>query len=88
MPRVIVNIFFIVAGVVIPRLSTLELTVQRHFCSILKHEYAANVSTSDGCRSLIVELRPLAQAAIPFAAYVLPRLQSLRFLSVKVTARR
>jgi hypothetical protein len=31
-----VNIFSIVAGVVIQCLSTLELTVQRHFCSILK----------------------------------------------------
>jgi hypothetical protein len=33
-----VNIFSIVVGVVIQSLSTLELTVQRHFCSILKHQ--------------------------------------------------
>ena len=38
MPGVIVNIFSIVVGVVIQSLSTLELTVRRHFCSILKHE--------------------------------------------------
>ena len=33
------NIFSIVVGVVIQCLSTLELTVQRHFCSILKHPH-------------------------------------------------
>ena len=38
MPEVIVNIFSIVAGVVIQCLSTLGLTVQRHFCSILGHK--------------------------------------------------
>ena len=87
MPDLIVNMSSMVCAVT-HFLCTLELTVQRHFCSILKHENAANASTSDGCRSLIVELRPLAQAAIPFAAYVLPRFQSLRFLSVRVTTRR
>jgi hypothetical protein len=70
MPDVIVNMSSMGMRSVIHFLYTLELTVQRHICSILKHEYAANVSTSDGCRSLIVDLRPLAQAAIPFAAYV------------------
>jgi hypothetical protein len=34
---------------VIHFLCTLELTARRHFCSILKHEYSANASTSDGC---------------------------------------
>src|SRR5437867_3040565 len=38
MPGVIVNIFSIVVGVVIQSLSTLEVTVQRHFCSILGHK--------------------------------------------------
>src|SRR6266536_4043663 len=37
MPRVIVNISSIFTGQVIQSLSTLELTVQRHFCSNLKH---------------------------------------------------
>ena len=40
MPRVIVNTFSIVVGRVIQCLSTLELTVQRHFCSILKHPHS------------------------------------------------
>ena len=40
MPRVIVNTFSIVVGRVIQFLSTLELTVQRHFCSILKHPHS------------------------------------------------
>src|SRR5437763_14454360 len=51
MPSVIVNISSIVAALVIQSLSTLELTVWRHFCSILKHqsstalsEWGANVS--------------------------------------------
>src|SRR5262245_51593389 len=37
MPRVVVNISSIFTGRVIQSLSTLELTVQRHFCSNLKH---------------------------------------------------
>ena len=37
MPRVVVNISSIFKGRVIQSLSTLELTVQRHFCSNLKH---------------------------------------------------
>jgi hypothetical protein len=35
-----VNTFSIVVGLVIQCLSTLELTVQRHFCSILKHPHS------------------------------------------------
>src|SRR5262249_43294903 len=34
---------------VIQSLSTLELTVARHFCSILKHESHANASTDGSC---------------------------------------
>ena len=35
-------------------LSTLELTAERHFCSILKHEEDANASTSDAWPSSIL----------------------------------
>jgi len=54
MPDVIVNMSSIGIRAIIHFLCTLELTVQRHFCSILKHEYAANASISDGCRSLML----------------------------------
>jgi hypothetical protein len=37
MPRVIVNICSMVTGRVIQSLSTLELTIERHFCSNLEH---------------------------------------------------
>lgn len=48
MPSVVVNISSIVTGLVIQFLSTLELTVQRHVCSILKHE---NCRGADSPRS-------------------------------------
>jgi hypothetical protein len=38
MPLAVVNISSIVTSLVIQFLSTLELTVERHVCSILKHE--------------------------------------------------
>jgi hypothetical protein len=38
MPAVIVNMSSMVVRAVIHFLCTLELTVERHFCSILKHE--------------------------------------------------
>ncbi len=53
------NIFSIVAGLVIQYLSTLELTVQRHFCSILKHEGSDASSTDDGLRAVELTLRRL-----------------------------
>src|SRR6266481_3171881 len=95
MPPVIVNIFSIVAGVVIQWLSTLELTVQRHFCSILKHENSDASSTNDGFRAVELTLRrlpnfatanPSCGAVIPCLAYLRTRrYQPLRFLSVRVT---
>ena len=79
------NIFSIVVGVVIQSLSTLELTVQRHFCSILKHGNSDAVK-----RTATAELRHrqirLAAPFIPWLAYLrLRRYQSRRFLSVRVT---
>ena len=45
--------FFHRHSLVIQFLSTLELTAERHFCSILKHKLNANASMSGACRSPI-----------------------------------
>jgi hypothetical protein len=47
MPLVVVNIFPIVTRVVIQFLSTLEVTVRRHFCSILKHKSSGTVEAAE-----------------------------------------
>ena len=82
MPRVIVNISSIVTGEVIQSLSTLELTAERHFCSILKHESDAKASTSGGCQSSIlncdgcpsrgspVPLTRFGATSVSFASYL------------------
>ena len=46
--------FFHRHSLVIQFLSTLELTAERHFCSILKHERHANASTRDNYPSEIL----------------------------------
>lgn len=66
MPLVIVNIFSIVAGLVIQCLSTLELTVEGHFCSILKHECSAlQRTTASGGRVNMRRLPKLATVNPP-----------------------
>src|SRR5213080_2474197 len=95
MPWVIVNNFSIVAGLLIQCLSTLELTVQRHVCSILKHENQTPFQQTMGFRAVAQTLRPMRQArhgeSVLWHRYFLsahsrtPRSQLLRFLSVSVT---
>src|SRR5438034_2161201 len=63
MPGVIVNIFSIVAGVVIQCLSTLGLTVQRHFCSILEHESFRHLSKGPSLRAVEFTSRRLRNFA-------------------------
>jgi hypothetical protein len=73
---------------VIHLLCTLELTVERHFCSILKHESDANASTNGGCQSSILNCDGWPSRGSPCRVLVLARLQSLRFLPVRLTTNR
>ena len=73
---------------VIHFLCTLELTVERHFCSILKHESDANASTSGGCQSSILNCDGCPSRGSPCRLPALARLQFLRFLSVRRTTSR
>jgi hypothetical protein len=73
---------------VIHFLCTLELTVERHFCSILKHESDANASTSGGCQSSILNCDGCPSRGSPCRVLALARLQSLRFLPVRLTTNR
>jgi hypothetical protein len=72
---------------VIQSLSTLELTAERHFCSILKHEQYANASISGACdRQFRVARGPGRDFLCRLPA--LARLQLFRFLSVRLTTSR
>jgi hypothetical protein len=73
---------------VIHFLCTLELTVERHFCSILKHGSDANPSTSGGCQSSILNCDDCPSRGSPCRLPALARLQFLRFLSVRRTTSR
>jgi hypothetical protein len=69
---------------VIQCLSTLELTVPRHFCSILKHGYNANASAADACRCNF-QLPRTRQPATPASDGAGSRGQSVWFLPVRLT---
>jgi hypothetical protein len=73
---------------VIHFLCTLELTVGRHLCSILKHEEDANASTSDAWPSSILNCDGCPSHGSLCCELAFSRLQVLRFLPVRLTTSR
>ena len=53
------------SGVVIQSLSTLELTIQRHFCSILEHESSEPVESAVATECVDCAAGECAQASAP-----------------------